>query len=56
MWEGKDILYTENVKLALEYSKKEMNQNDASVLKILIITRFSHTNPTGCLLKEINSK
>lgn len=56
MWDGKDIRYTENIKLDFAYRRKEMNQNDTSVLKILIITRFSHTIPTGCLTKEINSK
>jgi len=44
------------MKLALEYRRKQMNQNDTTVLKILIITRFSHINPTGCLSKEINTK
>lgn len=56
MWDGKDIRYTENIKLDFVYRRKEMNQNDTSVLKILIITRFLHTIPTGCLTKEINSK
>lgn len=56
MWEAKDILKTESMKLALEYRRKEINKNDMSVLKLLIITRFSHTNPTGCLSKEISSK
>lgn len=56
MWEGKDIRYTESIILDLVCKRKEMNQNDTSALKVLIITRFSHTNPTGCLTKEINLK
>lgn len=45
MWEGKDILYAESMKLPLEYRKKGLNQTGMSVQKILIITKFSHTIP-----------